>query len=100
VASESSEFRFSITRDIFKVSLFNDIAVFGQIDRTQLDQSGHFIESARIGDSFGAGFHALIEGMFQVDVYYALGLITARKDDPPDQQHFDNGFSVSIQKVF
>jgi len=91
VGSASIEYRFSITRDIFKVSVFNDAAGFGVVGRTKdiillPDQLSY-------ADSAGAGFHVLVEGMFQVDMYYAFGFAT-------NEPHFDHGFSLSLQKVF
>ena len=100
VASEATEFRFSITRDVFKFSFFNDVATFGEIDRA----TGN--EKVAIGDCFGPGFHALLEGIFQIDMYYAVGFTTARNNplqgvpSASTTPHFDNGFSLSLQKVF
>ena len=71
VASETTEFRFSITRDIFKFSLFNDVSTFGWFNP---DPASNFKEEFGVGDSFGPGFHALVQGMFQIDMYYALGI--------------------------
>ncbi len=105
VVSESSEFRFSITRDVFKFSLFNDIATFGWLKTRDLNAS-HDTEVIAVGDCFGAGFHALIEGIFQVDMYYSVGWATVPNrpylgvPSPPSFPHFDNGFSLSLQKVF
>ncbi|MBS2028466.1 MAG: hypothetical protein JST54_11220 [Deltaproteobacteria bacterium] len=94
VGSASAEYRFSITRDIFKVSIFNDAAGYGVVGRNQ--NLGPFIQvpdQVAAADSVGAGFHALVEGMFQVDMYYAFGFNTT-------EPHFDHGFSLSLQKVF
>jgi len=88
VASESTEYRFSITRDIFKVSVFNDAAAFGVLQRTPGAP-----EQLAFGDCVGVGVHALIEGMFQLNVYYGFGFDTVAP-------HFDQGFSLSLQKVF
>lgn len=86
-ASASFEYRFSLTRDIIKLSVFNDAAVFGEVHR----ENG-FAEVLRVGDSFGPGLNLLFQGMFQIDLYYGVGVMSAGK--------FDHGFSIGIQKVF
>lgn len=86
VASASGEFRFSITRDVYKVSFFQDVAVYGALDRA----TGQ--EDLRVGTSFGPGFNALIEGMLQLDMYLAFGFDSTGR--------FDSGVAVILQKVF
>ncbi|MGQ0505135.1 MAG: hypothetical protein ACT4TC_07410, partial [Myxococcaceae bacterium] len=86
VASGSFEFRFSLTRDIFKLSLFQDVAVFGELDRQNRT------ERAQVGNSFGSGLHALFEGMIQIDLYFAFGF----KSDGLT----DRGLSLVLRKVF
>jgi hypothetical protein len=105
VVSGSAEFRFSITRDLFKVSFFNDVATFGWLKRRAGDAIND-TEVIAVADSFGPGLHALIEGIFQVDAYYALGFTTATNlpwqgtPGSTGSAHFDNGFNLSLQKVF
>ncbi len=86
VASGSFEFRFSVTRDIFKLSAFQDVAIFGELNRA----TGQ--ETARVGNSFGAGFHALVEGMIQIDLYLAFGFTSAGRSD--------SGVAALLRKVF
>lgn len=86
VGSASAEFRFSVTRDLYKISVFHDAAVFGAIDRATGE------ERLLVGNSFGPGFHALIEGMLQLDLYLAFGFDTQRR--------FDSGVHASLLKVF
>lgn len=87
VASVGGEFRFSITRDVYKLSLFQDVATWGElVDRDR------GIETVRVGTSFGPGFHALIEGMLQVDIYLAFGIDSAGR--------FDTGVAALLNKVF
>ena len=81
------EFRFSLARDLYKVSVFHDLAVFGQLDPATGD------ETPRVADSFGLGFHALILDLFQLDLYYGLGLTSEGAD-------FDHGVSFNLTKVF
>lgn len=85
-AGARAEFRLSLVRDLFKISVFNDVAVFGEIDR-----SGGPRE-VRIADSVGAGFHALILDMFQLDVYYGFGFAS--------DGAFDYGLVTTLRKVF
>jgi hypothetical protein len=96
VAALSTEFRFSVTRDLYKISIFNDVAVWGHIDRSTSLQVPD-TQQLRVGDSFGPGFHALIEGMFQLDMYLAFGYETAVVGSPSD---FNVGVVVNLQKVF
>lgn len=86
VGSVGGEFRFSVTRDVYKVSLFQDVASWGELDRV----TG--AETVRVGTSFGPGFHALIEGMLQVDIYLAFGIDSAGR--------FDTGVAALLNKVF
>jgi hypothetical protein len=86
VGSLTLEFRLSLARDLFKVSVFHDLAVFGELDRVNDD------ETFRLADSFGLGFHALILDLFQFDIYYCFGF--SSDDD------FSHGISASIKKVF
>ncbi len=80
------EFRLSLVRDLFKLSVFNDLALYGAIDRASGD------ERLGLADSFGLGFHALILDALQLDLYYAFGLDLERE--------FDHGPSASLTKVF
>lgn len=86
VVSAGGEFRFSVTRDVYKLSLFQDVAAWGELDR----ETG--AERLRVGTSFGPGFHALIEGMLQVDIYLAFGLDSSGR--------FDTGVAAFLNKVF
>jgi hypothetical protein len=86
IGNASVEFRFSVTRDLFKLSLFHDLAVFAELDRQNQT------ETLRVANSFGPGFHALIEGMLQLDIYVAFGF---RSDG-----RFDTAASALLQKVF
>ncbi len=80
------EFRLSLARDIFKLSLFHDLAAFPEIDR----ETG--VETWRVADSFGLGFHALVLDAIQFDIYYSVGFAS--------DGDFDHGFSASLKKVF
>jgi len=87
VADLKLEFRFSLARDLFKLSVFHDLAVFGQLDPVSGD------ETARVADSVGLGFHALILDLFQFDFYYGLGWTS-------EGGEFDHGLAVRLKKVF
>ena len=86
VAGLSLEFRLSLARDLFKLGVFHDAAVFGELDRA----GGG--ETFRFANSFGLGFHALILDTFQLDLYYAFGFNS--------EEDFDHGPSASLKKVF
>lgn len=68
--SLASEFRFSLARDLYKLSVFSDLALFGDIDRS----SGE--SRPALATSSGLGFHALVLDAIQVDVYLAFGVDT------------------------
>lgn len=80
------EFRFSLTRDIYKVGVFVDTATYG----TQDPITGKI--EPRAGVAFGPGFHALIASMFQVDVNLSFGLLSTGR--------FNLGLFVFLYKIF
>jgi hypothetical protein len=74
--SLSGEFRFSLIREIFKLSLFADTALWGQVNRTVVPNK----ETAAFGVAFGPGIHFLIQGIFQLDIYASFGLQPSGKN--------------------
>ena len=79
------EYRWSLTRDLFKVSIFHDAAVFEFA--ASPDQ-----EELTFVNAFGVGVHALALDAFQFDVYYSFGFSS-------DEQ-FDYGLAAGFQKVY
>jgi hypothetical protein len=86
VASGGLEVRFSLTRDIYKVGGFADVAVFGALDR----DSGS--ERPRVVGSAGPSFHVLIADVFQLDLYYALGFA--------GYGEAERGFTAALKQAF
>lgn len=86
VGGARGEFRFSLTRDLYKLGVFTDVAAYGELDRATGNQVPRF------GVAFGPGFHALIEGMFQMDLYLSFGLLSTGR--------FDTGVNAVLIKVF
>ncbi|HVG60940.1 MAG TPA: hypothetical protein VNA24_20445 [Hyalangium sp.] len=86
VASGGLEARFSITRDIYKVGGFADVAVFGELDRT----TGG--ERPRVVGSAGPSFHVLIADVFQLDLYYAIGFA--------GHGEAERGFTAALKQAF
>lgn len=86
ILSGQAEYRASLSRDALKVSLFNDIAVFEELD---LARDG---VAARVVDNFGLGLHVLAFETFQIDIYSGVGITTSGD--------FDLGISVSGSQVF
>jgi hypothetical protein len=86
------EFRFSLNRDVLKVSFFTQVAAYGEVMRPTND------ERLRFGVAAGPGFHALIQGMFQMDLYASFGFRTpmAGISDPP----FALGFVALLNKTY
>lgn len=86
VVAVDSEVRFSITRDIYKVGAFTDLALFADPEGTlRTTQS-------RVVGAFGPSFHALIADAFQLDLYYAIGFATTRD--------IERGVTVGLSQAF
>ena len=69
-----------------KVGLFDEVVLFGTIDRARGS------ESLRVADSFGIGFHALFLDAFELDLY--AGLALSRKAD------LGSGVTLSIRQAY
>jgi hypothetical protein len=80
------EYRFSIARDLLKVSLFNDVIFIADPARVSATIAPQF------ATGFGPGVHLLVEDLFQVDSYLAFGF---RR-----RAELDIAFSVQIVKAF
>jgi len=85
-ASFEVEWRFSVTRDLYKIGAFVDGAAFGELDRN----SKH--APLGLGLAFGPSFHALIIDMLQLDLYVAFGFASKGR--------FDTGAAVALKKVY
>src|SRR5581483_9243220 len=81
------EFRFSITRDVLKVGLFDDVAVYGAY--AVPGQPGLM---PQVANGFGPGLHLLAQDLFQLDLYVAFGF--------RQQGTFGAAFSMQLQKAF
>ena len=86
VGSLALEYRLSLTRDLFKLGIFHEAAVW----RETRDAGRR--PPIRYGNSFGPSFHALVMDVMQVDIYYAVGFTSDRRDD--------NGFVLRLKKAF
>jgi hypothetical protein len=80
------EFRYSLSRDDLKISLFHDLAVFEESERA------HNNPVMRVGDSVGVGLHALLLDIFQFDAYLAGGFIS--------DGNSTFGLAISLSKAF
>jgi hypothetical protein len=95
VANLSAEFRYSLLRDVYKLSLFHDLAAFGQQNRLYWFGRGGVSggsETFRLANSGGLGFHALLLDTFQFNLYLAAGYSS--------EGLADYGFTSSFVKVF
>jgi hypothetical protein len=107
----SAEYRFSVTRDVLKLSLFVELAAWGQPSgRLGLcrDPDGTVDlmncppahpEAFRFGGTGGPGIHILLQGDFQLDIYGSFGVAS------PDFRNvfgttFDFGALAILNKVF
>ena len=80
-----AEFRLSLYRQLFKIGLLNDMAVYGLLDRNRN-------ESPVYADALGPGLFFMFFDVFLLKLYYAVGL-----DSNLDVAHT---FSFSLNKVF
>ncbi len=94
----SIEFRFSLHRDILKISLMHDFSLFGSIHRTvgamdPLTGSFPVTEQSHLSaaNSFGPGLHYLLFSMFQWDGYATFGW---------SERGFSWNYWVNFEKVF
>lgn len=71
----SLEFRYSVTRDLFKVSVYADSAAFRDPARNRPDAP------PRGALGLGFGFHALVLDAIQVNLYYGFGFATDGSTD-------------------
>jgi hypothetical protein len=80
------DYRFSLQRDVFKVGVFHELAVFRDAARTASPGD------VRVGNSFGPSFHALVLDTFQLDLSYAVGFLR--------DGSFDHGTSLHLERAF
>jgi hypothetical protein len=85
-ASAALEFRLSLSRDIYKVGLYHEIA--GYREARGDNPEGNY----GVANSFGPSFHALVMDALELDIYYAFGFM---RDGP-----FEHGVSFRIEKAF
>jgi hypothetical protein len=81
-----AEFRYSLVRDLYKVGVFANVVGFGQ----ELRDEGRTVP--RFGMGLGPTAHALIEGIFQLDIYLNFALLSTGR--------FSTGLLVLLNKVF
>lgn len=86
IGSLSTEFRWSISREYYHIGAFAQVAVY----RGEEPPGGSPI--ARVANSFGPGFHALIFDTFQFSLYVAFGF----NSDGNTQR----GIALSLSQVF
>jgi hypothetical protein len=81
------EFRYSLVRDLLKVSAFTAGSVFGKID----DRITH-AETARGAFAFGLGLHGLALTVVSIDFYGSFGWTS--------EGHFSPGLSLEIHEAY
>lgn len=85
VVSLGLEYRLSLTRDLLKVSLFNEVALAGQLLPD--------FEGPRWFDSFGVGLHLLALDIFQLNAYGGVGLSSTG-------DKLQGGFTLRVSRAF
>lgn len=86
VAAAGLEYRISLHRDVLKLGLFSDTAVFEDLDGAR-NPAG-----VRVVNNTGVGLHLLLLDAFQVSNYLGVGLTSDRR--------FDVGFGLQVQQAF
>lgn len=86
VGSATVDLRFSVARDLFKLGLFHDLALFGGLDAARTT------ERLSWANSFGAGGHVLMLDAFQLSAFYAFGFERGGR--------FDHGIAATLAQAF
>lgn len=86
VVSVGLEYRFSLTRDLFKLSIFNEAALFREDVRAGRGPQPEIV------NAFGPGLHVLVLDTLQLDVYGSFAVSTPRG--------FDSGLTIRIRRAF
>jgi hypothetical protein len=89
MAGVGLEFRWSLLRDLFKVGLWDNAAVYGAIDRTDLTNT---VETRAFANAVGVGVHALFIDEFQLDLYWGVGFGRSGA--------FGNGLSLQLGQAY
>ena len=85
-AAISTEYRLSIRKETFKISLFNDAAVFQEL------RDDRSVVGLEFSDSVGVGLHFLVLNTFQVNTYVGVGFVPSRPALP--------GVSLQVTQAF
>lgn len=80
------EYRLSLSRDFFKIGLYNDLAVYGELDDLRRT------ETFRIADGVGIGLHLMVLDTFQFSGYFGVGISSG--------EEFDVGFGLQAEQAF
>ncbi len=86
VVSAGVEYRFSLTRDLFKISIFDEAALFREDVRAGRGPKPEVV------NAFGPGLHVLVMDTIQLDVYTSIAFSTPRS--------YDTGLTVRIRRAF
>ena len=84
--SISAEYRLSLSRDVFKISLFNDAAIFDQLNDDRTSDQLQFMNSV------GLGLHILVLNTFQISVYGGAGFVPKLSPLP--------GVSIQVKQAY
>lgn len=80
------EYRFSLSRDTLKFSLFNDAVAYESLDMLRQP------EDLAVIDNFGIGLHVLLLDAFQIDGYLGVGVRTDGETDV--------GLSLNVSQAY
>jgi hypothetical protein len=86
VVSAGIEYRFSLTRDLFKIGIFDEAALFREHVIAGRGPQPEVVNAA------GPGLHFLVMDTLQVDFYASIAVSTARE--------YNTGATVRIRRAF
>ncbi len=96
------EFRYSISRDLYKLCIFHDGVAFGDLrgaaDVRSLGATRGRGQGVRFANSFGVGLHALLADSFQLGLYYARGFV--EDDEVKSGYRQDSGLALTLKQAY
>ena len=80
------DFRYSLSRDLIRIGLFHDFAVFRESEILQTEKK------VNVGNAFGPGVFMLLWDSLQFDIMYSVGFLSDGEND--------SGITLLLQQAF